>query len=259
MLILRSDKNFLTRILGTIGEFIIFNYAIFTHLTRIKKRSTEILRQMKRIGYDSLLLISVTSAFTGLVTSVQASYQTSGYIPKSLIGVLVGKSTMIELAPVLTALVLSGKVGASIAAEIGTMKVSEQLDALETMAIDPYDYIYLPRLLAGLLMVPLLTVYSNFIGIFSAFFLSVFKYGINAYSFFTNMREHFLASDLWGGLVKALFFGLIITSVGCFAGSKTRGGAEGVGKVATLTVVYSSILILITDFLVAALLFGEIK
>ncbi|MDY6915896.1 MAG: ABC transporter permease [Candidatus Cloacimonadota bacterium] len=243
---------------ATIGEFILFCLEILKNLGRLGKRFPEILKQMKRIGFDSILLISVTSAFTGLVTSVQASYQTSGYIPKRLIGVLVGKSTMIELAPVLTGLVLAGKVGASIAAEIGTMKVSEQIDALETMAIEPIDYIYIPRIVAGAIMVPLLTVYANFIGLFSAFGLSVTKYGINAHSFFINMRDYFLPSDLWGGLVKAFFFGIIITSVACFAGSKASHGAEGVGKAATITVVYASILILFMDFIVASLLFGNI-
>jgi len=242
--------------INLIGEFVLFNVAIFNHLTKIKKRFNEIMKQMKRIGYDSFLLIAVTSAFTGLVTSVQASYQTNGYIPVSLIGVLIGKSTMIELAPVLTGLVLAGKVGASIAAEIGTMKVSEQLDALETMAIDPVDFVYMPRIIAGVVMFPVLTIFSNLIGIFSAFLLSVYKYHINAFSFFTNMRDFFLPSDLIGGMVKAIFFGLIITVVGCFAGSKAKGGAEGVGRVTTITVVYSSIFILITDFIVAALLFG---
>lgn len=245
-------------IISLIGEYINFQIAVFLHLSNIKKRFTEITIQMKRIGYDSLLLISITSGFTGLVTSVQASYQTSGYIPENLIGVLVGKSTMIELAPVLTGLVLTGKVGASIAAEIGTMKVSEQLDALKTMAIDPIDYIYMPRILAGILMFPLLTIFSNFVGIVSAFILSVGKYQVNAFSFFSNMKDFFLPSDLWGGLVKSVFFGLIITSIGCFAGSKAVGGAEGVGKVATITVVYSSICILIMDFIVAFILFGGI-
>ena len=245
--------------ISIIGEFIIFNSYIISHLIKVKKRFIEIIRQMKRIGFDSLLLITVTSGFTGLVTSVQASYQTSGYIPKNLRGVLVGKSTMIELAPVLTGLVLAGKVGASIAAEIGTMKVSEQIEALETMAIDPFDYIYMPRIVACGLMIPLLTIYSNLIGIFSAFVLSVSKYGVNAYSFFNNMRNSFLPSDLWGGLVKAFFFGLIISSIGCFAGSKASGGSEGVGKAATLTVVYSSIMILMMDFFVASILFGNVK
>jgi len=244
--------------INLIGEFVLFNFAILSHITKIKKRFNEIMKQMKRIGYDSFLLIAVTSAFTGMVTSVQASYQTSGYIPLSLIGVLIGKSTMIELAPVLTGLVLAGKVGASIAAEIGTMKVSEQLDALETMAIDPVDFVYMPRIIAGVIMFPVLTIFANLIGIFSAFLLSVYKYHINAFSFFTNMRDFFLPSDLIGGLVKAIFFGLIITVIGCFAGSKAKGGAEGVGRVTTITVVYSSILILVMDFIVAALLFGSI-
>jgi len=240
------------------GEYIIFNYHLGSHLPGVRNRFYEILKQMKRVGFDSLLLITVTSAFTGLVTSVQASYQTSGYIPTSLIGVLVAKSTMIELAPVLTGLVLAGKIGASIAAEIGTMKVSEQIDALQTMAIDPFDYLYLPRVIAGVLMFPLLTIFSNFIGIISAFLLSVIKYDVNSFSFFFNMKNFFLPADLWGGLVKAALFGFIITSLGTYFGSRTKDGAEGVGNAATVTVVYSSILVLITDFLVATLLFGAL-
>lgn len=245
-------------LLSLVGEFIIFIFQIFKSFTKFKKRFPLIIKEMKRIGNDSLLLISITSAFTGFVTSVQASYQTSGYIPENLIGVLVGKSTMIELAPVLTGLVLAGKIGASISAEIGTMRVSEQLDALESMAVDPVDYVFMPKVFAGLVMVPILTVFSNFVGIFSAFFLSVFRYKVNAYSFFNNMKIFFLPSDLWGGLVKAVFFGLVITTVGCFFGTKADNGAEGVGKAATDTVVYSSILILITDFIVAAILFGNL-
>jgi phospholipid/cholesterol/gamma-HCH transport system permease protein len=240
-----------------IGSYILFLGNIFLQLSFFKKRLTNILKQMKRVGFDSILLIAITSAFTGMVTSVQASYQTSGYIPKSLIGVLVAKSTMIELAPVLTGLVLAGKVGASMAAEIGSMKVTEQLDALQTMAIDPHNFIYLPRILAGLIMLPIITIFSNFVGIISAFFLSVGKYNVNSYSFFNNMRVFFNPSDLWGGLVKAALFGFIITTVACFCGNRASGGAEGVGKVATVTVVYSSILILVMDFLVAAVLFGD--
>jgi len=251
------NKSNLQTFFFTFGEFVLFLKKIISGLPRSGKHFFEISRQMKNIGYDSLPLITITSAFTGFVTSVQASYQTSGYIPKRLIGVLVGKSTMIELAPVLTGLVLAGKVGASIAAEIGTMRISEQLDALETMAIDPFDFIFIPKIIAGSLMFVVLTIYANLIGIFSAFLLSVFQYNVNGHSFFTNMRSYFLPSDLWGGLVKALFFGIIVTSIACYSGNKTTGGAEGVGKSATQTVVYSSILILIMDFVVAAILFGQ--
>lgn len=240
-----------------LGDYVIFLIRIFLSLPKFFKRFPEITRQMKRIGYDSFILISITSAFTGFVTSVQAIYQTSGYIPKSFIGVMVGKSTMIELAPVLTALVLAGKVGASIAAEIGTMNVSEQLDALKTLAIEPEEYVFFPRIISGLIMVPILTIYANFVGILSAFVLSKIKYKISAFIFFNNMKNFFLPTDIWGGLIKACVFGLIITSIACYTGKNTTGGAEGVGKSATLTVVYSSILILITDFLVAAILFGN--
>ena len=239
------------------GEFTRFHYSVLISLKNIKKRLPLIIEQMQKIGVDSLLLITITSAFTGLVTAVQASYLTNGYIPPNLIGVLVGKSTMIELAPVLTALVLAGKVGASIAAEIGTMKVSEQLDSLLSMAIEPTNYLYMPKVVAGCLMIPILTIYANFIGIISAFALSVIKYHINGYTFFLEMKNYFVPSNLWGGLVKSFFFGLFITMIGCFAGSKTEGGAQGVGKVATMTVVYSSIAILIVDFVVATLLFGS--
>jgi len=242
--------------LSQVGSFFLFLYGCFRYLPKLPHRRNELVRQMYRIGFDSLILITITAAFTGLVTAVQAVYQTQGYIPVAFIGVLVGKSTMIELAPVLTALVLTGKVGASIAAEIGTMNVSEQLDALKTLSVEPADFLYLPRIIAGLIVFPLLTIYANLIGIVSSWFFTFLRYGIYFHTFFTSMKNYFMPSDLWGGLVKSIFFGLIITSIGCFAGSRATGGAEGVGKVTTQTVVYSAILILIMDFTVAWLLFG---
>lgn len=242
---------------GIIGAYTVFMGQVIRCLPSLWKRRYEWVKQMKRIGFDSLLLISITSAFTGLVTALQATYQTKGYIPRSLIGVLVGKSTMVELAPVLTALVLAGKVGASLAAEIGSMKVTEQIDALNTMEIDPHSYLYLPRIMAGLLMIPLLTIYANALGIISAYLFSTQKYQLNTYTFFLNMKNYFLPWDLWGGIVKSFVFGIIITSIGCFCGSRTEGGAEGVGKMATEAVVYSSIMILVMDFCVAWALFGQ--
>lgn len=241
-----------------IGSYSIFVLSILVTLPMLRKRFHETIRQMKRIGVDSLLLISVTSAFTGLVTAVQASYQTKGYIPESLISVMIGKSIMIELAPVLTALVLSGKVGAAISAEIGTMKVTEQLDALEAMAINTFDFLYLPRLVAGVVMIVMLTIYANIIGIFSGFVISHFSYNITAHTFFVNMKNYFLPSDLWGGLVKSFLFAFFIITIACYSGHNAKGGAEGVGKAATLTVVYSSILILLSDFSIAILLFGGV-
>jgi phospholipid/cholesterol/gamma-HCH transport system permease protein len=242
--------------IASVGSYFVFLFGCFRYLTNLPHRRHELVRQLHRIGFDSLFLITVTAGFTGLVTALQAVYQTKGYFPLQYIGVLVGKSTMIELAPVLTGLVMTGKVGASIAAEIGTMKVSEQIDALKTLGVEPADFLYLPRILAGIIIFPLLTIYANLIGIISSWFFSYIKYGLSYHTFFNGMRNYFLPSDLWGGLVKSLFFGLIITSVGCYFGSRATGGAEGVGKMTTQTVVYSAILVLIMDFTVAWLMFG---
>jgi phospholipid/cholesterol/gamma-HCH transport system permease protein len=242
--------------LAQVGSYFLFLFGCFRFLPKLGHRRNELLRQMHRIGYESMTLITITAAFTGLVTAVQAVYQTAGYIPIQFIGVMVGKSTMTELAPVLTALVMTGKVGASMAAEIGTMTVSEQIDALKTLAVEPADFLYLPRILAGIIIFPLLTIYADLIGIVTSWFFALVSHGISFYTFFNGMKNYFLPSDLWGGLIKSLFFGLIITSIGCYCGSRATGGAEGVGKVTTQTVVYSAILILVMDFSVAWLLFG---
>jgi len=238
------------------GDYTLFVLNFLANLSKVFTRGHQILKQMKIIGYDSFILICITSAFTGLVTAVQTVYQTSGYVPNYMIGIFIGKTTLTELAPALTGLVLCGKIGASIAAEIGSMKISEQIDALKSMAIDPMDFIFMPKIVAGAIMVPILTALADIISILSAFILSYLKHGIDFYSFFGGMRDNFLPSDLWGGLVKAFFFGIIITSIGCFVGMKTKGGAQGVGVVAMQAVVYSSISILIMDFVVATILFG---
>ncbi|MCK9328376.1 MAG: ABC transporter permease [Candidatus Cloacimonetes bacterium] len=243
-------------ILKIIGEYSIFTSKTLKTLNFINKRKYIFINQLKKIGYDSILLIVVTSAFTGLVSALQASYQTKGYIPTNLISVMIAKSSMIELSPVLTALVLAGKVGATISAEIGSMKVSEQIDALKSMAIDPYEYLYMPKLLASIVMLPTLTLISMFISIISAFIFSKQVFHITAYTFFMNIKVFFEPMDLWVGLIKALCFGFIITSIANYSGSISKNGAEGVGISTTNTVVYSSIGILMTDFLIAHLIFG---
>ncbi|MDP3113233.1 MAG: ABC transporter permease [Candidatus Cloacimonadaceae bacterium] len=244
------------KILAGIGEYSIFLGNTLKRIPALGRRRQEFLIQFKRIGYDSIFLITLTAAFTGLVTALQAVYQSKGYIPLHLLSVLIGKSTMIELAPVLTALVMTGKVGASIAAEIGTMKVSEQLDALKSMSISPEEFLYMPRVVAGLIAFPILTVYANLIGILCAWYFSWLRYGIHYHTFFNNMKSYFEPSDLWGGLIKSVVFGFLITTLSCFFGSRSFGGAEGVGRSTTLTVVYSSVLILVMDFFVAWILFG---
>ncbi len=243
-------------VLSGIGEATIFIGKSLSRIPALGKRRKEFVIQFKRIGFDSLFLITLTAAFTGLVTALQAVYQSKGYIPINLLSVLIGKSTMIELAPVLTALVLTGKVGASIAAEIGTMRVSEQIDALQSMNIDPHEFLYMPRIIAGIIAFPLITIYANTVGIICAWYFSWLRYGIHYWTFFNNMRSYFEPSDLGGGLAKSVVFGFIITGFACFHGNRCYGGAEGVGRATTLTVVYSAVAILVMDFIVAWLLFG---
>jgi phospholipid/cholesterol/gamma-HCH transport system permease protein len=242
--------------LAKLGSFIIFNGKIAKELPFLFKRRYYFLRICKKIGLDSLWLIIITSIFTGFVTALQAIYQTKGRIPLSYLGVLVEKSVVIELAPVLTALVLTGKIGAALAAEIGTMKVTEQVDALESMAVSPYNFIYMPRVMAGAIMVPILTIFSMLVGIMSGYVFSVMKYKISFYTFFSNMQNYFSMSDIYGGLIKALAFGITITAIACYEGDRTGNGSEGVGISTTNTVVYSSIMILVLDFFVAWILFG---
>jgi phospholipid/cholesterol/gamma-HCH transport system permease protein len=243
-------------ILAGIGEYSIFVRKSFVGIVALPKRRLEFLIQFKRIGYDSLFLIFLTAAFTGLVTALQAVYQSKGYIPLNLLSVLIGKSTMIELAPVLTGLVLTGKIGASMAAEIGTMKVSEQIDALHSMNINVHEFLYMPRILAGIVAFPLITIFANAISILCAWYFSYLRYGLHYHTFFSNMRAYFEPFDLWSGLLKSIVFGFIITSIACYFGDRSYGGAEGVGRSTTQTVVYSSVAILIMDFIVAWMLFG---
>ena len=198
------------KITKLIGEFTIFTANTLKSIIYLNRRGFIFVTQLKKIGYDSTLLIIVTSAFTGLVTALQATYQTKGYIPVSLISVMVSKSSMIELSPVLTSLVLAGKVGATISAEIGSMKVTEQVDALESMSVNPYEYIHMPRLLATVCMLPVLVIFSIFISILAAFIFSYYFYHISSYTFFFNMKTFFEPMDLWIGLIKAVCFGFII-------------------------------------------------
>ncbi|HRU47703.1 MlaE family ABC transporter permease [Candidatus Syntrophosphaera thermopropionivorans] len=245
------------KLLAGTGAYTIFIGRVLKRLPKLPKRWQELTIQLKRIGVDSLFLITITSIFTGLVVAVQIIYQGSYYIPKNLFSVIIGKANMIELAPVLTGLVLTGKVGASIAAEIGTMRVSEQIDALQSMSIAPEEFLYLPRISAGVISAPLLTIYADLISIIAGWFFTWMRYGIRFFNFFNDMRIYFAPFDLIGGIIKAILFGFLITSLACFFGDKTTGGAEGVGHSTMQTVVYSSVGVLVLDFLVAILMMAH--
>jgi phospholipid/cholesterol/gamma-HCH transport system permease protein len=205
------------------------------------------LQQMRRLGVDSLPIALFIAAFTGIVLALLASYVLTGAVPLYLVGTLVGKTVMMELGPVLTGLALAGRVGANIAAELGTMKVTEQVDALETLAYNPYSYLVIPRVLAGTLMFPVVVAFAMAMGVFTGWLGATTLLPITSGMFMRGLRLFFVPFDVQYGLIKSASFGLVITLVGCFLGLGTRGGAEGVGKATTRTVVYSAELILVLD------------
>jgi phospholipid/cholesterol/gamma-HCH transport system permease protein len=206
-----------------------------------------VLVQMRRIGVDSLPVALFIAAFTGIVLALQASYTFTGTVPLYVVGAVVGKTIMLELGPVLTGLALAGRVGASLAAELGTMKVTEQVDALETLAYDPHAYLVVPRVLAGTLMVPLVVALGIVTGIVTGWLTSLALLDLSTAEFLKGLKLLYRFKDIWFGLAKSASFGLTITLVGCRLGLGTRGGAEGVGRSATRAVVYSAMLILVLD------------
>jgi phospholipid/cholesterol/gamma-HCH transport system permease protein len=244
--------NFITRLGGLcllLGRFIV-------SLKDIPRSGSLIFEQLYSIGVRSLPLIIVISIFVGAVAAWQAAYQFKFIgAPLRYLGQAVGKAVVIELAPVLSALVFAGRVGAGITAELGTMKVTEQIDALDSMGINPARYLMMPRVLACFLMVPMLVLFSNFIAIVGALVVSVIGVNVSTETFLEGFKSSFKLSDFINGLIKAGVFGLTIGLVGCYEGFNTKGGAQGVGLATTNSVVISSVLILVFNFVFALILF----
>jgi len=203
--------------------------------------------QMRRMGVDSLPVALFIAAFTGVVLALQASYTFTGAVPMYFVGTLVGKTMMLELGPVLAGLALAGRVGASIAAELGTMTVTEQVDALETLAYDPQSYLVLPRVIAGTVMFPVVVALAVLIGIVTGWLTSLELLHLSTAEFVKGLKIFYRFKDTWFGLFKSGTFGFTIALVGCRVGLGTRGGAQGVGSSATRAVVYSAVLILVLD------------
>lgn len=206
-----------------------------------------LLGQMARIGVDSIPIALFIASFTGIVLALQASYTFTGAIPLYFVGTLVGKTMVLELGPVLTGLALSGRVGATIAAELGTMRVTEQVDALETLAYDPIAYLVVPRVIAGALMFPVVIILADALGVLAGWGTSLYLLDMSSAEFLKGLRLFFQPFDVQFSAIKSVSFGLTVTSVGCFFGFHTTGGAEGVGRAATQTVVVSSMIILVLD------------
>lgn len=230
--------------LGRFGGFLV---DFFRALGNVGTWGPLLIMHMRRLGVDSLPIALFLAAFTGIVLALQASYTFTGAIPLYFVGTLVGKTMILELGPVLTGLALSGRVGANIAAQLGTMRVSEQIDALETLAYDPTAYLVVPRVLAGTLMFPVVVVFANTIGIFAGWITAINLLDMSTQEFVRGLRLFFEPFDLTYSLIKTTSFGFLITIVGCFQGFMTKGGAEGVGIATTRAVVISSMLILVFD------------
>ncbi len=242
-------------ITGEVGVCGILFWRSVRALRELPRSIPLVTQQMMRMGVDSLPLVIITAVFTGGVTAVQAAYQLKEFIPQLYLGTAIYKSVVIELGPVLTALVVGGRVSASIAAELGTMRVTEQVDAMEAMAIDPVRYLVMPRMVAAVVMLPILTVFADGLALVGGFLVSNVSLGISPKTYIEGMRLFFYSQDVFGGLIKAFVFGGIIALMGTAAGLRARGGAVGVGMAATRAVVASCVLILIGDYVLATLLF----
>ena len=218
-------------------------------------KKDRLFEQIKGAGFDSLPIVSLVALFIGFIFALQTAYFMQRIGSEIYIASLVALSLVRELGPVITALVVAGRVGASITAEIGTMQGTEQIDALETFATDPIKYLVTPRLLALCIVLPLLTLYADVVGIFGSYLICVYKLGISSALYLNVTREALLYKDIFTGTFKTIFFGMIIAVVSCYEGFNVQGGAEGVGKATMHSVVKSFILVIVADCFFTALFY----
>ena len=215
----------------------------------------ELFRQMARVGVNSVPVVFLTTLFTGMVLALQSYNGFARFNAESLVGSVVALSLLRELSPVLSALMVTGRVGSSIAAEIGSMRVTEQIDALKALGTEPVQYLVVPRVIASVVMMPLLVVMGDVVGIYGGYFVAVELLGANPITYYESTFERLDLIDFTSGLIKAAVFGLIFSVVACVKGYYTEGGAEGVGRSTTQAVVAASLAILLVDFFLTRLLF----
>ena len=246
--------RFLESIFTNFGEYIILVSKIFISPREWKDYFNLMFDQMMIIGTNSIPIVILTAIFSGMVTSVQSAYQFESWTPAWFVGSIVGEAILLELAPVISALVLTGRVGATIAAEIGTMRVTEQIDAIESLSFNPILYLVFPRIAAGVFMFPILVIIASFFGIFGGWFSATISMEVSTYDFFKGFKTWFHPFDAFLGIIKSVFFGFTITSIACFQGYKAKGGAQGVGEATTVTVVASCVMIVVLDYIISAIL-----
>ena len=243
--------------LAAIGRLTLFTASALSHCVRPPIYFRLIGRQMIEIGYFSLPVVGLTALSTGMVLALQSHTGFAGFASESTVATIVVISTTRELGPVLAALMVAGRVGAAMAAEIGTMRVTEQVDALTTLSTNPFKYLVAPRILSGLITLPLLVLVADIIAIFGGFLVGTYQLDFNPANFIHAVWEALKTKDVISGLIKAAVFGLVITILGCYHGYHSKGGAQGVGQATTNAVVSASILILILDYVITALFFQK--
>lgn len=236
------------------GQIMLLIGQTFMSLRR-SPNGRHVLRQMAHLGVDSLPIVALTMLFTGMVMTVQIAHEFIKYGAQSSVGGVVAIAVGRELSPVLTGVVAAGRVGAAITAEIGSMKVTEQIDALRVMATNPVAYLIVPRLIACVVMLPVLVIFADMIGTVGGYLVATLYAGINSFTFMNSIKVFAVINDVTGGLIKSMFFGAIIAVVGCYKGLTTAEGAEGVGQATTGSVVTSMILIFISNYFLSLILY----
>jgi phospholipid/cholesterol/gamma-HCH transport system permease protein len=238
------------------GRLAIFAGTAVSHCFRPPFYPRLILRQMIDIGYYSLPVVGLTAIFTGMVLALQTDTGFSRFAAQGAVATVVVLSMTRELGPVIAGLMVAGRIGAAIAAEIGTMRVTDQIDAMETLSTNPFKYLVVPRIIAGFVTLPALVLVADVIGVFGGFLVGTYKLGYNPVGYLTQTQDYLEANDVVSGLVKAAVFGFIVALMGCYNGYNSRGGAQGVGAATTYAVVSASIMILLANYILTALLFS---
>ncbi len=237
-----------TAVMRELGRWCSFVWQILEWTFRPPLRGDQFFKQMEFVGVKSTWIISLTAFFTGAVFALQSGKVYALFNMESMVGATVGLSLTREMAPVFAALMVTARACSAMAAELGTMRVTEQIDALETMAVNPIQYLAVPRVIACTFMVPLLTMLYNFVGVIGSYLVGIYLLGINEGPFMNRLYYYVDADDIWGGLIKAAIFGFLIASISCYMGFSTRRGAKGVGRATTRAVVISAVTILIVDY-----------
>jgi phospholipid/cholesterol/gamma-HCH transport system permease protein len=242
-------------IVTNIGKVTIMFVKILIAIRKFPQYISQIVEQFVSIGRKSLILVVITSVFVGLAIGVEIGFQMTGFTPHWTAGGLILRTILIDLGPITLGLVLSGRISAGIASELGTMKVTEQIEALRSCAIDPIEFLIMPRLIAGMVSVPVLLIFSNFISILFAYFSCDMTINLSWVAFVKGLRYSYNFNDVLISLIKAFIFGITIVFSGSYFGLNSQRGAKGVGKATTNSVVWSSILVFVFDYVVSLIMF----